>query len=100
MPGQECLSVWMGISSTTHKMAWDILQVGTLEFTFSVIYLAPHPLFDRVESSQRQLHKDEDHPESHDKEGDIAVDGLVGEVVEAKKTKNDQISWPHLLNLG
>ena len=29
------------ISSTPHRMAWNILWVGTLQYTFCVGYLAP-----------------------------------------------------------
>ena len=41
MPGQKSLSVWVGISFTPHKMAWNTLCPFTLEYTFYVAYLAP-----------------------------------------------------------
>ena len=41
MPGQKYPSAWVSISSTPHKMAWNTLWAGTLEYHFRVAYLAP-----------------------------------------------------------
>ena len=41
MPRQKCPSVWVGLSTTQHKMAWNRLWAGTLEYTFCVGLFSP-----------------------------------------------------------
>ena len=40
MPAQTDGHFCLGISSTSHKIAWNTLWAGTLEYTFFVVYLA------------------------------------------------------------
>ena len=42
MPTQIDGHFCLGICSTPHKMAWNRLWAGTLEYTFCVVYLAPN----------------------------------------------------------
>ena len=42
MPTQTDGHFCLGISSTPHRMAWNIICPFTMEYTFCVVYLAPN----------------------------------------------------------